>query len=64
MSAALLVAILFAVSPTALSNVLYVIPDDAAGHEHTCPTQPCYNLSHYISQPGSYFTSITTPLFS
>ena len=62
MAAALLVAILFAVSPTALSNVHYVIPDDAAGHE-PCPTQPCYNLSHYISQPGSYFTSNNTIIF-
>ena len=60
----LLVAILFAVSPTALPNVLYVIPDDSAGHERQpCPEQPCYNLSHYISQPGSYFTSNNTIVF-
>ena len=64
MAAAILAVILFAVLPTALSNVLYVIPDDAAGHERQpCPAQPCYNLSHYISQPGSYFTSDTTFIF-
>ena len=64
MAAALLALILFAVSSTALSNVLYVIPDDAAGHERQpCPAQPCYNLSHYISQPDSYFTSNNTIVF-
>ena len=63
--AALLVLVLqlfLAVPLTA--NVYYVTPDDAAGHEQSCPPhQICHNLSYYISQPGQYFTNDTTIIF-
>ena len=52
--------------PTAFTttDVYYVTAHDAAGHEQSCPPhQICHNLSYYISQPDSYFTSDTTIIF-
>ena len=43
---------------TIADHVYYVTPDD---DEHSCPI--CHNLSYYISQPDSYFTSNTTIIF-
>ena len=67
MVAALLVLLLLlAVPPTAFTttDVYYVTAHDAAGHEQLCPPhQICHNLSYYISQPDSYFTSDTTIIF-
>ena len=64
--AALLVLLLFLALPlTAFTaNVYYVTPDDAAGHEQSCPPhQICHNLSYYISQPSHYFTNDTIIIF-
>ena len=58
--------LLLAVPPTAFTttDVYYVTAHDAAGHEQSCPPhQICHNLSYYISQPDSYFTSDTTIIF-
>ena len=58
--------LLLAVPPTAFTttDVYNVTADDAAGHEQSCPPhQICHNLSYYISQPDSYFTSDTTIIF-
>ena len=66
MAALLVLLLLLAVPLTAFStnDVYYVIADDAAGHEQSCPPhQICHNLSYYISQPDSYFTSDTTIIF-
>ena len=66
MAALLVLLLLLAVPLTAFStnDVYYVTADDAAGHEHSCPPhQICHNLSYYISQPDSYFTSDTTIIF-
>ena len=64
MAAALLVLLLLLAVPlTALTNtdVYYVTADDA---EQSCPQhQICHNLSYYISQPDSFFTSDTTIIF-
>ena len=64
MAALLVLLLLLAVPPTAFTaNVYYVTADDA-GHEQSCPPhQICQNLSHYISEPGHYFTSDTTIIF-
>ena len=66
MAALLVLLLLLAVPLTAFStnDVYYVTADDAAGHEQSCPPhQICHNLSYYISQPDSYFTSDTTIIF-
>ena len=63
MAALLVLLLLLALSPTAFTttDVYYVT---AAGHEQSCPPhQICHNLSYYISQPDSYFTSDTTIIF-
>ena len=63
MAALLVLLLLLAVPPTAFTttDVYYVT---AAGHEQSCPPhQICHNLSYYISQPDSYFTSDTTIIF-
>ena len=59
--AALLVLLLLAVPPTAFTTTdVYVTARD----EQSCPRhQICHNLSYYISQPDSYFTSDTTIIF-
>ena len=65
-SALLVLLLLLAVPPTAFTttDVYYVTAHDAAGHEQSCPPhQICHNLSYYISQPDSYFTSDTTIIF-
>ena len=65
--AVLVLLLLLAVPPTAFcttTDVYYVTADDAAGYEQSCPPhQICHNLSYYISQPDSYFTSDTTIIF-
>ena len=66
MAALLVLLLLLAVPPTAFTttDVYYVTAHDAAGHEQSCPPhQICHNLSYYISQPDSYFTSDTTIIF-
>ena len=66
MAALLVLLLLLAVPLTAFStnDVYYVTADDAAGHEQSCPPhQICHNLSYYISQPDSYFTSDKTIIF-
>ena len=66
MAALLVLLLLLAVPPTAFTttDVNYVTAHDAAGHEQSCPPhQICHNLSYYISQPDSYFTSDTTIIF-
>ena len=66
MSVTLLVLLLWLAVPftTFSANVYYVTPDDAAGHEQSCPPhQKCHNLSYYIYQPGRYFTPDTTIIF-
>ena len=66
MAALLVLLLLLAVPPTAFTttDVYYVTAHDAAGHERSCPPhQICHNLSYYISQPDSYFTSDTTIIF-
>ena len=65
MAAPLVLLLLLTVPFTAFTaNVYYVIPDDAAGHEQSCPPhQICHNLSYYISQLGHYFTNDTTMIF-
>ena len=66
MAALLVLLLLLAVPLTAFStnDVYYVTAHDAAGHEQSCPPhQICHNLSYYISQPDSYFTSDTTIIF-
>ena len=66
MAALLVLLLLLAVPPTAFTtiDVYYVTADDAAGHEQSCPPhQICHNLSYYISQPDSYFTSETIIIF-
>ena len=50
--------LLFIVPLTIADYVYYVIPD---GHKHSCTM--CHNLSNYISNPESYFTSDTTIIF-
>ena len=61
MAALLVLLLLLAVPLTA--NVYYVTADDA-GQEQSCPPhQMCHNLSHYISEPGHYFTSDTAFIF-
>ena len=64
MAAALLVLLLLLAIPlTAFTttDVYYVTADDA---EQSCPQhQICHNLSYYISQPDSFFTSDTTIIF-
>ena len=50
--------LLFIVPLTIADYVYYVIPD---GHNHSCAL--CHNLSYYISNPESYFTSDTTIIF-
>ena len=50
--------LLFIVPFTIADYVYYVIPD---GHKHSCAM--CHNLSYYISNPESYFTSDTTIIF-
>ena len=59
--AALLVLLLLAVPPTAFTTTdVYVTARD----EQSCPRhQICHNLSYYISQPDSYFTSDTNIIF-
>ena len=61
--AALMVLLLMLAGPlitsTTAANVYYVTAD-----ELSCPSnRTCHNLSYYISQPESYFTSNTTFLF-
>ena len=66
MAALLVLLLLLAVPPTAFTttDVYYVIAHDRAGHEQSCPPhQICHNLSYYISQPDSYFTSDITIIF-
>ena len=66
MAALLVLLLLLAVPLTAFStnDVYYVTAHDAAGHEQSCPShQRCHNLSYYISQPDSNFTSDTTIIF-
>ena len=66
MAALLVLLLLLAVPPTAFTttDVYYVTAHDAAGHEQSCPPhQICHNLSYYISQPDSFFTSDTTIIF-
>ena len=66
MAALLVLLLLLAVPLTAFStnDVYYVTADDAASHEQSCPPhQICHNLSYYIFQPDSYFTSDTTIIF-
>ena len=64
MAAALLVLLLLLAVPlTAFTttDVYYVTADDA---EQSCPPhQICHNLSYYISQQDSFFTSDTTIIF-
>ena len=64
MAAALLVLLLLLAVPlTAFTttDVYYVTADDS---EQSCPQhQICHNLSYYISQPDSFFTSDTTIIF-
>ena len=64
MAAALLVLLLLLAVPlTAFTttDVYYVTADDA---EQSCPPhQICHNLSYYISQPDSFYTSDTTIIF-
>ena len=64
MAALLVLLLLLAVPLTAFTaNVYYATADDA-GYEQSCPPhQLCHNLSYYISQPDSYFTSDTTIIF-
>ena len=66
MATLLVLLLLLAVPPTAFTttDVYYVTAHDAAGHEQSCPPhQICHNLSYYISQPDSFFTSDTTIIF-
>ena len=66
MAALLVLLLLLAVPPTAFTttDVYYVTAHDAAGHELSCPPhQICHNLSYYISQTDSYFTSDTIIIF-
>ena len=66
MAALLVLLLLLAIPPTTFTatDVYYVIAHDAAGHEQSCPPHKiCHNLSYYISQPDSYFTSDTTIIF-
>ena len=66
MAELLVLLLLLAVPLTAFTttDVYYVTSDDATGREHSCPLhQICHNLSYYISQPNSYFTSDTTIVF-
>ena len=66
MAALLVLLLLLAVPPIAFTttDVYYVTAHDAAGHEQPCPPYAmCRNLSYYISQPDSYFTSDTTIIF-
>ena len=66
MAALLVLLLLLAVPHTAFTttDVYYVTAHDAAGHEQSCPPhQICHNLSYYISQPDSYFTSDNTIIF-
>ena len=45
---------------TIAHNQVYVTPDNG----HSCPSgSTCHNLSYYISQPHTYFTSNTTIIF-
>ena len=63
MAELLVLLLLLAVSLTAFTttDVYYVT---AAGREQSCPPhQICHNLSYYIAQPDSYFTSDTTIVF-
>ena len=63
MAAALLVLLLLLAVPlTAFTTTdVYVTADDA---EQSCPPhQICHNLSYYISQPDSFFTSDITIIF-
>ena len=57
--------VLLQLLPTAFTaNVYYVTADDASHDKQSCPSnQICQNLSYYISQPDSYFTSGTTIIF-
>ena len=49
-----------AVWSTIAQNQVYVTPDNG----HSCPSgSTCHNLSYYISQPDTYFTSNTTIIF-
>ena len=49
-----------AVWSTIAQNQVYVTPDNG----HSCPLgSTCHNLSYYISQPDTYFTSNTTIIF-
>ena len=49
-----------AVWSTIAQNQVYVTPDNG----HSCPSgSTCHNLSYYISQPHTYFTSNTTIIF-
>ena len=49
-----------AVWSTIAHNQVYVTPDNG----HSCPSEStCHNLSYYISQPHTYFTSNTTIIF-
>ena len=64
MAAALLVLLLLLAVPLialTTTDVYYVTADDA---EQSCPShQICHNLSYYISQQYSFFTSDTTIIF-
>ena len=59
MAALLTVTWLLVVSLTSADLVYYVTPNYS--HEHSCLS--CHNLSYYISNPESYFTSGTTIIF-
>ena len=64
MDPALLVSLLLLAVPSIATDVYYVTPNNAAGHEQSCPPhQICHNLSYYISQPQYFFTSNTNIIF-
>ena len=57
-----LMLLLFISFTAALTDhVYYVTPDDDGTGNYLCSN--CHNLSYYISQPDSYFTSDTTIVF-
>ena len=60
MAAVLVLFLWLRIPPTTAANVYYVVADD----EQSCPlNQTCHNLSHYISQPDTYFNSNTIFFF-
>ena len=65
MAAQLVLLLLLAVPLSAFTaNVYYVVPDDAAGQEQSCPPHLiCHNISYYSFQPEYFFTSDTIIIF-